>query len=291
MSTSRRASGSPLAAPVQAAFTLLTPARRRAMRHGLVVGGVLAAVAAGWASLQGPAIDAYAYWLNRPPVTYGALPGTDGAFLYSPAFAQIISPLTALPWQIFLIVWLAAMLLALAWLVGPLLLFPAVLLFGIEIQYANIHLFMAVALVLGFRFSWTWAAILLTKVTPGVGLLWFVRRRDWRSLTVAIGATLIVVVVSAALDPQAWVGWFSLLESSATAPTQSFSAIVPLWLRLPLAGGLVWWGAGRDAKWVMPIVATISLPVIWPGSLALLSAVFPLTKRWSLRPGWKEAMR
>ena len=76
-----------------------------------------------------------------------------------------------MPWQVFLAIWLALLLVTLAWLTGPLLLLPAVVLLGIEIQYGNIHLFMAAAIVLGFRLSWTWALPLLTKVTPGVGLL------------------------------------------------------------------------------------------------------------------------
>ena len=44
-----------------------------------------------------------------------------------------------------------------------------------------------VAIVLGFRWPFTWAFVLLTKVTPGVGLLWFAVRREWRSLAIALG--------------------------------------------------------------------------------------------------------
>ena len=278
----------PSPAPIGWLSSFGTPARRRAVRHGLVIGGVLAAVIAGVQAYQGSAVDAFAYWSHRPPVTYDALPGTDGAFLYSPAFAQAISPLTALPWQIFLAIWLALLLFTMAWLTGPLLLLPAVVLLGIEIQYANIHVLMAAAIVLGFRLSWTWALPLLTKVTPGVGLLWFVRRREWRRLAVAVGATLAIAIVSFALDPAGWLGWIDLLGRSVGAPTQSFSALVPLWVRLPLAALIVWWGAGSDAKWSVPLAATIALPVIWPGSLALLLGIIPLA-RPSWRPSWRAA--
>ena len=39
-----------------------------------------------------------------------------------------------------------------------------------------------------------WAFPLLTKVTTGVGVLWFAFRRDWRSLGIAIGATAVIVL-------------------------------------------------------------------------------------------------
>ena len=288
MSTSPAVSATvPRAAQTSAATA--SSVRRRAVRHGLVLGGVIAAVIAGVRAFQGPAIDAYAYWSHRPPVTYDALPGTDGAFLYSPAFAQAISPLTALPWEAFLGIWLVLLLVTMAWLTGPYLLLPAVFLLGIEIQYANIHLLMAAAIVLGFRLPWTWALPLLTKVTPGIGLLWFVRRREWRLLAVALGITAVIAALSIALDPTGWFSWLNLLARSAEAPTQSFSALVPLWVRLPVAALLVWWGAGRDAKWTVPLAATIALPVIWPGSLALLLGIIPLA-RPSWRPSWRAAL-
>ena len=289
MNATSRAASAGIAAIAQAIAIRVTPARRRALRHGLILSGVLAAGIVGIRAYQGGAIDAYAYWSHTSPVTYEALPGTDGAFLYSPAFAQAISPLTSLPWQIFLGVWIALLLFVMAWLTGPLLLLPAVVLLGIEIEYANIHVLIAGAIVLGFRLPWTWVLPLLTKVTPGVGLLWFVRRHDWRALVVALGATAAVAAVSAVLDPAGWVSWLQLLVRSAEAPAQSFSSLVPLWLRLPVAAFVVWWGAGRDAKWTVPLSATIALPVIWPGSLALLLGIVPLA-RPSWRPGWRVAL-
>ena len=65
-----------------------------------------------------------------------------------------------------------------------------------EILIGNIHLLLAAAIVLGFRWPGTWAFVLLTKVTPGVGLLWFAVRREWRSLGIALGATAAIVAVS-----------------------------------------------------------------------------------------------
>ena len=45
----------------------------------------------------------------------------------------------------------------------------------------NIHLLLGAVIVAGFRWPWLWALPLLTKVTPGVGLLWFALRREWRT--------------------------------------------------------------------------------------------------------------
>ncbi len=46
---------------------------------------------------------------------------------------------------------------------------------------------MAAAIALGFRYPATWAFVLLAKVTPGIGLLWFLVRREWRNLAIALG--------------------------------------------------------------------------------------------------------
>ena len=65
-----------------------------------------------------------------------------------------------------------------------------------ELAGGNIHLLLAAAIVLGFRWPWTWSLVLLTKITPGIGLLWFVVRREWRNLTIALGGTAAIVAVS-----------------------------------------------------------------------------------------------
>ena len=54
--------------------------------------------------------------------------------------------------------------------------------------------------MLGFRYPWTWGFVLLTKVTPGIGLLWFAVRREWRALAIALGVTGVIVAVSLVLD-------------------------------------------------------------------------------------------
>jgi Glycosyltransferase family 87 len=273
-----------------AAPSWLTPERRRAVRHGLVLAGVLGLGAAAYIAYISNALDAHAYWSARAPNLYSALPGTPLAYLYSPAFAQAIAPLQWLPEQAFVAGWIAAIAMAMAWLAGPRLLPLALLVAYSDLQSANIHTLMAVAIVVGFRYPAAWAFPLLTKVTPGVGLVWFARRRAWRNLAIALGVTAAVAVVSFIADPGSWFGWLDLLTRSASVPAINLSAFTPLWLRIPIAALICWWGAGRDAKWTVPVAVMLALPVVWPASLALLLAAIPLAKdaeRW--RPSWRRA--
>ena len=62
-----------------------------------------------------------------------------------------------------------------------------------------------------FRWPGTWSFVLLTKVTPGIGLLWFAARREWRNLAIALGVTAAIVAVSMAIDPALWRSWIELL--------------------------------------------------------------------------------
>jgi len=39
----------------------------------------------------------------------------------------------------------------------------------VDLTVGNIHLLLAAAILLGFRWPWTWSFVLLTKITPGIG--------------------------------------------------------------------------------------------------------------------------
>ncbi len=79
--------------------------------------------------------------------------------------------------------------------------FPPV---ALELYYGNVNLLIAAAIALGFRYPAAWSFVLLTKVTPGVGLLWFAVRREWRQLAIALGVTAVIVAASVALDGRLW---------------------------------------------------------------------------------------
>ena len=199
-----------MTASVTALGARIGPMRLRAIRHALSIVGLISLpyiVLINWrTSIFG--FDAYAYWSVDLANLYGSSTGNTsdlGAFRYTPAIGQLFSVFHVLPWELFLAIWFAAMIAALIWLTGRwwlvLLAFPPV---PLELFHGNVHLFMAVAIVVGFRYPVAWAFIVLTKVSPGVGALWFLFRGEWRKFAIAVGATLAIAAVSFVVAPDLW---------------------------------------------------------------------------------------
>ena len=234
-------------------------------------------------------VDAYAYWTTRSGDFYAAAQtGQIGAYLYSPAFAQVLAPLVWLPVAVFTALWTAINCAALWWLLGRLAL-PSLLFLPIpfEIVSGNVHLLYAVAIVAGFRYPVTWALMFLTKLTPGVGVLWFLVRREWRAFLLAIGLTAAVVAVSFLLDRAAWEAWLRLLQADLSGAGQaSFQTLgwyVPVSLlpRLVAAAAVIGFAAWSDRRWLVPVAVVLALPVVWLNGLAVLAAVVPLWRERS----------
>ena len=211
----------------------MSPARR-ALRDGLVVAGLLFGaylfvVVAPHAKTVG--FDAFAYWSLNLADPYATHIGGLGSFLYTPVVARLFAPATNLDWPAFLWTWLSILLATALWLGGRrrwlwVLAFPPV---ALELYHGNVHLLMAAAIALGFRYPATWAFVLLAKVTPGVGLLWFLVRREWRNLAIALGVTAAIVAVSLAIDFRLWVDWVNnqVLGSLGTSPNQPHTSSPP----------------------------------------------------------------
>ncbi|HEY3165454.1 MAG TPA: glycosyltransferase family 87 protein [Candidatus Limnocylindrales bacterium] len=249
-----------------------TPAARRPiLRDGLVLFGLLATaywyLVLGDANWHGPSADGLVYWAVDPANPYrDATVGGANAYLYSPAFAQIFSIIGRLPREVFIVAWTAFIAAAAAWLARP---WPAGLLILLlpvsqDVVIGNVHVLMAAAIVLGFRWPATWAFVLLTKVTPGIGLVWFLVRREWRSLAIAAGATAAITLVSFALAPNLWFDWVRLLRSDGGNES---ARLIP---RLILAAAICAWGALTDRRWAVPLASMLALPVIWSDSFAVL---------------------
>jgi hypothetical protein len=202
---------------------------------------------------------------------------TIGAYPYSPAFAMLVYPLNLLPWTLFVAAWTALLIGAVWVLTGRELFLFGMVIGAMEIAGGNISLLLAVAIVWGFRWPWTWAFVLLTKITPGVGLLWFVLRREWRQLAIALGATAGVLGVSFVLTPFNWFAWVDLLVANTGKGGTWASIPIPLVLRLPIGVLLIAWGAPRNQRWVVPVGCMLALPALWYGSLSMLLGVIPLT--------------
>lgn len=274
--------------------------RRRAIRDGLIISGLLATaftvVVIGYVG-RSLAYDAFSYWSIDLDDLYGRTLANNfalGAFRYAPPIAFLFAPLGWLPWWLFLWLWGALMIGTTLWLGGRwalvLLALPPV---ALELYHGNVHLLMAAAIALGFRHPWTWSFVLLTKITPGVGLLWFAVRREWRSLAIALGVTIIISIASAVAAPQYWRDWIDSLVGNVNEP-QYYSVPPPAPIRLPLAAILVIWGARTDRPWTVAVAATLGLPILWPHGLCVALAAVPFLRlgdRAALTADWPSAVR
>ncbi len=260
-----------------------------ARRALVLVGPIIATIAWMWiviaaepfrSGAMSPGQDAHAYYAASMSDPYASSHVSDfGAYLYSPAFLQLIFPLKLLTWRAFLGVWAALLMCVLAWLSGRELFALAVLVTLPDVQGGNIHLLLALAIVLGMRWPGAWAFVLLTKLSPGVGLLWFVARREWRQLGIALGFTALVVAASAVVAPQEWPAWIGVLATNAGGKVVDGAILVPLVVRLPVAVAIVLWGARTNRMWTVPVACLLAVPVMWYGSLTILAATIPLSGR------------
>jgi hypothetical protein len=253
-----------------------SPRIGRLLRIAGLAGGIALAVVV-WATFMrfgGDPGDATTYWTVDPEAPYWR---PEYQFLYAPAFAQALIPFQALPFD----VWVglirgleAAALVLLAGPATPLVLFtPPVI---TEINAGNVNLLAIAAVVYGFRWPALWAFVLLSKVTFGIGLLWFVVRREWRSLAIALGVTAAISLVSFIYRPGLWFDWVAFIASLAGG--DGTAGFLPVWFRLPVAALLVIWGARTDRPWAMGVAMFVAIPRLYPLSPVVLVGVLPL--RW-----------
>lgn len=254
------------------------PLIRRAARDALIVVGVGRALF--YFFVQGiqpwtfPGLDARAYWgvdLAHPyPADNVAV---VSSYLYSPAFAQMLGPLSAIPFGAFFILWTVMNLALLTWLVRPWLWVVPMLILPIiyELCMGNIHFLLAAATVAGASRGTIWAFPVLTKITPGVGSLWFLGRGDWRRFAIAVGTTLGIVVVSFVLAPGAWREWFVFLTSSPGRTDY-------LPLRLVAAAMIVLVGARKGWAWTIAVAVWLAIPVIYVNSWVVLLGTVRLAR-------------
>jgi hypothetical protein len=178
-------------------------------------------------------------------------------------------------------VWLVLLVGAFLWMAGkwalPLLFFPPLL--G-ELYLGNVNILVGLAVVLGFRWPAAWAFIILTKITPGIGLLWFAVRREWRSLAIALGVTAALCAASFVLAPALWSDFLLAMETqtNATLDVPRQAAPINLPVRLAAAAAITAYGAWTDRRWLLPVAVAISVPFLWWNVLAILVACIPLAR-------------
>jgi uncharacterized protein YjeT (DUF2065 family) len=245
---------------------------------------ILIALGIGWAvavfvtfTKMGNPVDAWCYYGFDPKNIWDP----NGCFLYSPPVAQVMGVIQGLmPFEAFTFLLRAAEMLVLAVVTGPALLFalfiPAV---AIELNAVNVNILIVAAVLIGFRYPFAWAFVILTKLSPGVGLLWFAVRREWRNLAIAVGATILIAGGSFLLAPDLWRQY---LEQLGREPDESIFVIG--W-RLPLAALVVIWGARPDRRWTMIVAVFLAMPRWYFLTPVVLVGLFPLVKLARPLPG------
>ncbi len=239
----------------------------------LAVGYVMFFVARFYVTHDAFGGDAHAYWLTAHRGTlYINAPTERDAYLYSPAFAQVIWPIAILPFHAFLGIWMGLELVALVWLVAPLgwkLGVPVLMLCTAELVLGDINAFLAVAAVLGFTRAQAWAFPLLTKLAPGLGPVWFLVNREWRRLLIATATTLAIVAVSLAFGPSLWVDWIRFLFHHHGKGTLYFP------FRAVLAVALTVYAARTNRRWLLPVAMLLAAPVIHNAAVPVVLAAIP----------------
>ena len=251
------------------------------IRDALVLLGIVACATYWWylTSGGGLPVDVHAYWAADPHNLYVHGPGpADDAYLYAPSFEFVAGWWRGIPFEAYAAIWRAVLLAMLVYLAGPFTLFALLTVpVASEINAANIQIPLALAVVIGFRWPAAWAFIILTKISPGIGLPWFAIRREWRALGIAIVTTIAMAAISFVLMPRAWFEYVSLLTSH---PAPSVSPYyLPLWTRLPVALAFVVFAAFTGRRWALVVGATIALPVYWITSSAMFVGVLPYVRQ------------
>jgi hypothetical protein len=205
--------------------------------------------------------------------------GQHDAFFYAPPVALFFLPFHSLPWPLFRVLWLlvefaALLVVSRSWALALVAIYPVAL----ELSAGNVDLVLALAAAFGMRYPALWSVAVLTKVTPGVGLLWFAVRREWRPLGIALLSTGALAVVSALLVPAWWPQWTAALASNVavTPPATAPHLPVPLSIRLVAAAVVVAWGARGNRRWTIPVAVTLALPELWIAGLSVLVGCLPL---------------
>jgi hypothetical protein len=249
--------------------SLFTPTRDRAMLLSWIVAACFAVVVISTTLTRRDwMLDAHSYWQvwSHQPM-YDLPPGTTGAYLYSPAFAQLIWPLTLLPWWLFSVVWFVASCATYLWLVRPIGWVWGVPLLALaleDVTLGNTTWLIALACAVGLRRSAAWTVPLLIKVTPAVGALWHVARRDLRAVLELVGVSAGIVLASWLLAPELWSQWFSFLSENRDPGVA---------LRVVAAAAIVLVAARLERGWLLPLALLVASPVLAVYLLAFACAV------------------
>ena len=257
-----------------------------------MIGATLLLVVAstGWGSPS----DEHAYWLagrhlldGAPLYDPTATAVTPYAFWYTPIVAQVMAPIVAiLPSGAFTIAWTMLLLGCVWWLAGGRLLpalalvaFPPV---AIELWFRNVHLVLAVLVVLGIRrSSLLFVPAAAVKFSPGLGIVYLVARARWREAALVIAAGAGFLAVSYALSPEAWRAFVDILAARGPTDISGFLPVpyigrVGAAFVLALVAGRL---RPRIGEPLLVVSIVLALPTLWFTALATLAALVPILRR------------
>jgi Glycosyltransferase family 87 len=241
--------------------------------------------------------DEHAYWLASQRLLHGeplydptASIVTPYAYWYPPVLAQVLAPVAAiLPSGAFSIAW-TALLLVCIWFLGgrtPLggLALIAFLPVAVELWFRNIHLVLALLVVLGLR---RWPVLFAVgasiKLAPGLGIAYLAARGKWRDAGLATVAGIAILAVSVVVSPDAWRQFIDIVTARGPGEANGFIA-VPYFVRAVLGLVLaVVAGRLRPAlgEPLLIVAITVALPTLWFTALSMLAAIVGLAL---YRPG------
>ena len=272
-----------------------------------LIGAIVIGVVFSIAYARGDVIRPYdldCYWTATD---FGNLYADDWldpayCYVYPPVMAQLLYPFHVLPYAVVTTGWILLCFASLwvclrEWTLLAIALgfvaiaIPALNVLGAglgAVLLGNITMPMAAAIVLAMRplpaWSPAWYAVpILTKLTAGVGLLWFFFRREWRPFAIGVGVTAAVTLVSFLISPAAWIEWIDFNIKNYGGPPRA-PVIGGFPLRV-LAGVLiVAWGARTNRRWPVAIAAGIALPALY----GLASGVSVALAAYGI---WRDARR
>ncbi|NJD29818.1 MAG: DUF2029 domain-containing protein [Chloroflexi bacterium] len=250
--------------------------------------------------------DEQAYWraaerlaAGEPVYSTASVPGdVSYGYWYPPPLAQVLAPLTGVASaEGFSIAWTILVLGCLWWLAGrDVLVALALIAFlpvAVELRVRNVHLLLAVLLVLALRRSWVfWIPAAAIKVAPALGILYLAAARRVREAILVTVAGLLVLGASIALAPGLWGSFAEVVLGRAGTETASILPI-PFAIRFVAGAALAalgGWIGGRRGEGLLVVGVTLANPTLWATALSLLVALVPLW-RSSPPPAPKPAVQ
>jgi len=220
--------------------------------------GLLAGL--GWLAIsigQAPLSDVHAYYdaaarLNNGEPLYAQAATTDEAafYRYPPLLAIVFRPLALLPFAVAATIWELVVLASLVglvalirpgfrgWALAGMLTLP--ILWSVFIGQAQVP----VTLLMAIGRPWSLALATHLKILPALAAIWWIGRRDWRSLGRFVGWTIGLGILQLALEPGgslAFPGVFNLTQVGEVRNWSPYAVSPALWAILVAVGMAVAW--------------------------------------------------